>query len=392
MTTVTSTARHDMPRCGAYRGPVRTSGHRPTVLHVAADWGIPSERFVVDLVRAAHRTRPVVVCGRRHLVPEPPPVPVTEVMRLLPDRPEDRLRRPVRALIAASAALRRAGLLHAHFGYWAPHAAAVARRLHRPWVVSLHGYDVLVMARDEPELHRVVAADAVVGPSRVLARVATARGVPPERVRVIPAGIDLDRYPFRERTLDREGGVLVTFAGRFVAKKGVLDAARAMAAVHARYPQLRCRFVGYGPLEAQLRAELERLRLPADVRDGRQAGAVERALADTHLLLTPSRTAGDGDAESLGLVNIEAQACGVPVVSTRHGGIPEAVAEHAGVLVPEGDTDALSGALGDLATHPERWAAMGRAGRAHVEQHYRLADRAGDVEDLYLELLAATGR
>jgi colanic acid/amylovoran biosynthesis glycosyltransferase len=156
-----------------------------------------------------------------------------------------------------------------------------------------------------------------------------------------------------------------------------------MAAVQSTHPHLRCRFVGFGPLEADLRAELERLRLDATITDGRPPDAVRSALAETDLVVTPSRTAADGDAESLGLVNIEAQACGVPVLSTRHGGIPEAVGADAGILVPEGDVSALARALSDLVGHPEQWAAMGRAGRAHVEQRFRLADRVRDVEDLY---------
>lgn len=360
---------------------------RPTVLHVLADWGIPSERFVVDLLRGTTRTRSFVACGRRHHVVDAPRVPVRAMLPLLPRRPEDRLRRQIRALLAAYAALHRVDLLHAHFGYYAAHTAAVARRLHRPWIVSLHGYDVLVMAPNDPELDRVVQADAVIVPSAFLAAAAVDRGFPEERIRVIPSGIDVASYRFKERHADGER-VTVTFAGRFVAKKGVLDAAQAMAAVQSTHPHLQCRFVGFGPLEDELRAEIERLRLTATVTDGRPGDAVRSALAETDLVLTPSRTAADGDAESLGLVNIEAQACGVPVVSTRHGGIPDAVGADAGILVPEGDVPAMAQALTDLVEHPQRWGAMGRAGRAHVEAKFRLADRVSDVEDLYAELLA----
>jgi len=360
---------------------------RPTVLHVLADWGIPSERFVVDLLRGMTRTRSLVACGRKHPVANPPRVPVRALLPLLPRRPEDRLRRQIRALLASYALVRRAQLLHAHFGYYAAHTAAVARRLNRPWLVSLHGYDVLVMAPNDPELDRVVHADAVIVPSSFLAAAAVARGFPEERIHVIPSGIDLESYTFAERR-PRADQVTVTFAGRFVAKKGVLDAAQAMAAAQRTHPHLRCRFVGFGPLEEDLRAELERLRLDAGITDGRAPDAVRSALADTDLVLTPSRTAADGDAESLGLVNIEAQACGVPVLSTRHGGIPDAVGADAGVLVPEGDVPAMTGALVALIDHPERWAAMGRSGRKHVEQRFQLADRVRDVENLYAALLA----
>src|SRR3954470_4258485 len=356
-----------------------------------ADWGIPSERFVVDLVRGLTRPRSAVVCGRQHPVADPPPVPVHALLRRLPRRPEDRLRRQIRALTAAYAVRYRARLLHAHFGYYAAHTAAVARRLHRPWLVSLHGYDVLVMAPQDPDLPRIVAADAVIVPSLFLRDVAISRGFPSARLRVIPSGIRVRDYPFRERHAVSDGVVTATFAGRFVAKKGVLDAARAMAEAQKRHPRLHCVFVGYGPLETELRDEVARLRLSATIDDGRVPGAVRAALDRTDLVITPSRTAADGDAESLGLVNVEAQACGVPVLSTRHGGIPDAVAPDAGVLVAEGDITALAGALVDLVEHPERWPAQGRAGRLHVERNFLLADRVREVEDLYAELLGRRG-
>ncbi|MGZ6792283.1 MAG: glycosyltransferase, partial [Mycobacteriales bacterium] len=273
---------------------------------------------------------------------------------------------------------RRADVLHAHFGYWAGHVEAVARRTSRPWALSLHGHDLLVEG-----CPAAASADLVVVPSTWLADRASDAGVRDDRLRVVPSGLDLSRHPFRERG-PHPGPVVVTFAGRFVEKKGVLDAARAMAGV----PGLRCRFVGTGPLEPALRALLAELRLEAEVVDGSVPGAVHRALQDTDLLLTASRVAADGDAETLGLVNLEAHACGAPVVTTASGGVPEAVSPEAAVLVPEGDVRALRDALAALAGTPERWAAMGRAGRAHVVLRHELGSRVADLEAQWRALAA----
>jgi colanic acid/amylovoran biosynthesis glycosyltransferase len=366
---------------------------KPGVLHVVADWGIPSEQFVVNLVTATTRTRSAVVCGRKHPWPAVPggnphgKVPVRALMPIAGRLPYRRRKPVIRALAAAVAVQRRADLLHAHFGYWAAHTAAVARGLRKPWVLSLHGYDVLVMAATEPEIAAVRRADAVIVPSTFLADAAAAHGFPRERIRVIPSGIDVASYPFRPRLREADAATRVTFAGRFVPKKGVLDAARAMAAARTAELPFECCFVGYGPLEEALREELARLRLPATVLDGRTPNAVRTALESTDILLTASRTAEDGDAESLGLVNIEAQACGIPVVSTRHGGIPDAVAPDAGILVAENDLPALTDALRHVASQPQQWPAMGAAGRAYVEQRFELRDRVNDVEDVYAALL-----
>jgi colanic acid/amylovoran biosynthesis glycosyltransferase len=362
----------------------------PGVLHLVADWGIPSERFVIDLVTSTRETRPAVVCGRKHPWSQTgPAVPVTELMPIAGRFPYRYRRHVIRGLATAVAVRRRSRLLHAHFGYWAAHTAVVARRRRLPWVLSLHGYDLLVMADKEPELDKLYAADLVIVPSQFLADHAVARGFDRERIRVIPSGIDVDAYDFRQRTLRPDGRVRVTFAGRFVPKKGVLDAARAMSKVATSGTPLTCRFVGYGPQEDELRSELALLRLDAEVVDGRVPGAVRTTLDDTDVLVTASQTAPDGDAESLGLVNIEAQACGIPVVSTRHGGIPDAVSPAAGILVDEHDVEALAHALHQVASAPQQWAAMGAAGRAHAEQRFRLADRVREVEEQYAALLAA---
>jgi colanic acid/amylovoran biosynthesis glycosyltransferase len=75
------------------------------------------------------------------------------------------------------------------------------------------------------------------------------------------------------------------------------------------------------------------------------------------------------------------------VVTTQHGGIPEAVSSQAAALVPEGDVTALAAAMSDLLATPGRWPAMGRAGRAHVSQNFDPASQVAEVEDLYLALL-----
>jgi glycosyltransferase involved in cell wall biosynthesis len=157
--------------------------------------------------------------------------------------------------------------------------------------------------------------------------------------------------------------------------------------VARRRPELETRFVGYGPLEGELRSLLHELGLGAEIRDGSAPGAITSALSDTHLLISPSRTASDGDAESLGLVNLEALASGIPVVTTRHGGIPEAVSPEAAAMVGEGDVAALASAVDDLLDKPSRWPAMGRAGRDHVSRHFDLRTQVAHVEAEYLALL-----
>lgn len=384
---------------------------RPTVLHVVEHWTRPSESFVADTVRSTTATRAVVAAQRRiagsaaqgwagpvhDLSGCPDAAPADPGLDTLPPRRRAVLtsaggRLPVRTALAGIAVAERAAVLHAHFGQAAQPTWRAARRLGRPFSVALHGWDLLVGAGEDPGIGEAVrAADLVVVPSRFLAGHAVAAGVSPDRLRVVPSGLDLAGLPFRART-GPTGVPVVTFAGRFAPKKGVLEAARALAAAREAGTPLRAVFVGHGPLAAELRALLAELKLDAEIRDGRAPGAVVAALAATDVVLTASHTAADGDAETLGLVNLQAQACGAPLVSVRHGGIGEAVAPAGALLVDEASGDALVGALaaavGDLLARPGDWAAMGRAGRAHVAARYELGARTAELERLWLALAA----
>jgi glycosyltransferase involved in cell wall biosynthesis len=223
-------------------------------------------------------------------------------------------------------------------------------------------------------------------PSQFLADAALRAGVLADRLRIVPAGLDLTRHTFRSRTPPIDRPPTVTFAGRYVAKKGVMDAARALAGV----PGIRVRFVGHGPLEGALRELLAELHLDAELVDGSKPDAVRRALQATDILLTASKVADDGDAETQGLVNLEALAAGVPVVTTRSGGIPETVGD-AACLVPEGDVDAMRDAVAGLVATPERWAEVGRYGRSYVERNFDLTVRAAELEQHWVDL-AGRGR
>src|SRR5205085_9701304 len=103
-----------------------------------------------------------------------------------------------------------------------------------------------------------------------------------------------------------------------------------------------------------------------------------------HVFLLPSVTAANGDQEGTPVSLIEAQATGLPVVSTFHSGIPEVVRDReTGFLVPESDVNLLTERLEYLADHPDCWEIMGSKGRAHVEAHYDIARLNRDLVALY---------
>ena len=101
-----------------------------------------------------------------------------------------------------------------------------------------------------------------------------------------------------------------------------------------------------------------------------------------------SVTASDGDMEGQGLVLQEAQAVGLPVVSTLHNGIPDGVLNGvSGYLVPEGDAHALAERVEYLIEHPGVWPEMGRCGREFVEKNYNIQMLNNKLIEIYRESL-----
>jgi colanic acid/amylovoran biosynthesis glycosyltransferase len=89
---------------------------------------------------------------------------------------------------------------------------------------------------------------------------------------------------------------------------------------------------------------------------------------------------------------MDAQAAGMPVLSTRHSGIPEVIRDgQSGFLVPERDVSALAERIGFLADHPELWPGMGRAGRAHVEENYNCEKLSHQLVDIYRQTIDQRG-
>jgi len=174
-----------------------------------------------------------------------------------------------------------------------------------------------------------------------------------------------------------------------VEKKGIEYVIRAVAQVARSFPQLRYDIIGDGPL----RAELQKLAVALSVEKIVQfhgalnAESVRNLLDEAHAFVLASVTAKDGDQEGTPVSLLEAQAAGLPVISTRHSGIPEIVLDgESGWLVPERDADALADRLNQLRNHPELAERLGRRGRKFIEARFSAAGCMNALLDIYAEL------
>lgn len=289
-------------------------------------------------------------------------------------------RRAVSAGIILAARASRARVIHQHHGYRLGDLEGPVRRLGLPLVVSLHGHDVTTHAREYPgSLAALALASAVVVPSRFLADAVASLGVPPDKLHVIPAGVNVRWFA---PTPLPDGPPEVLFVGRFVEKKGVDVLLGAWPAVRASVPDARLRLLGSGPLETLARSGDQSV--VVELTDpARRATQVRDAIRSARLVVTPSRTAADGDAETLLLVNLEAQASARPLVTTRHGGIPEYVEDgRTALVVPENDAGALAEAMVRVLTDHGLASDMAAAGR-EVALRHDVAGCTARVDELY---------
>lgn len=340
----------------------------PHVLHVMQRWGVPSETFVRSAIRDTPAGRRSVLCHDRDRS-----VPFAGALVTLEpfvSRVPHRFRGKVSGVVGLALMARtRADVIHSHFGHQLELATALRRASRRPLVASVYGRDLLVELRAEPAgLARLREAQAVIALSRYLAEEAVSFGVDPAKVSVVPLGIDPAEFPEVQRRPRRDQTLRVLFVGRFVEKKGVLEAVDALVKASEAGVEVVARFLGSGPLEQALRDRTasgsgldDRLTVEAGDRP-----AVLDAFRWADVVLSPSKTDGDGDRDTLLVVNLEAQAAGVPVVTSAIGGIPESVGPDAGILCAEGDVEALASALVDLAADPGRRLEMGERGRRWV--------------------------
>ena len=255
---------------------------------------------------------------------------------------------------AARDAARDADVLHAH---WLP-AAWVAARTDKPFVVTLHGTDVM-LAEHLPAFARSVLrrAQVVIAVSTAIADAARRFGA--HDARVIPNGVDLPVEPGTETEPPH-----ILYAGRLSKEKGVPELLRA-----AR--NLPLVVVGDGPL---------RKRVP-QARGFVARAELERRYAEAAIVACPSRR------EGFGVTCLEAMAYGKPVVASDVGGLRDLVVhEETGLLVPPRDPAALRGALERLLREVGLRRRLGVAARERARERFSWSRVIDATLDAYAEV------
>ena len=285
-------------------------------------------------------------------------------------------------------------LVHVFFGHVAIRRLVCLRLLDVPFTVSFHGIDVgwcsskSELSRHLPELF--ARAACIMARSAFMGTSLAALGCPESKIWISRAGIPVDDFIFRRRRRSTSAALTVLQVSRLISKKGLGDTIRAFRTVRNQFPDARLWIAGDGPLRADLERQTSSLGLEDSVRflGFLEPDALLGRLHEADLFVHPSSTSESGDREGIPNSMLEAMATGLPPITTRHAGIPEAIKDGwNGWMVPERSPDRLAERMLWCARNPGAVTAAGEAARQFVEQHHSLDGRMRLLDAKYEELI-----
>jgi colanic acid/amylovoran biosynthesis glycosyltransferase len=291
----------------------------------------------------------------------------------------------------------KADIIHAHFGPQGVLIAPVAEATNTPLTITFYGNDVSGLAQKSfwkkryPDTFR--SADLLIGISNHICSRLSSLGASRSKVRCWHLGVDVSRFEYRQADESFDGKtVRCIHVGRLVEKKAPIHLVKSLKHALGKLDDsfdLRLKIVGDGPLREDLERSIQRLGVEdrVSVLGATPHSQVSELLEEANLYTQHCKTATDGDQEGLGVSFIEASATGLPIVATRHNGLPDVILDgETGILVEEGDSEAMGNAIASLAERPREWVKMGEAGRQHIESAFDLHKQVTTMKHWFSEL------
>ena len=286
----------------------------------------------------------------------------------------------------------RLDLFHVHYAIPHSTAAFLSKQMTgTPYVVTLHGSDVTILGSDPSYLpvntHSVESADAITAVSSFMAKIAHERLGIEQEITIIPNLVDVDVFTqapreIIERNMKRD--IVVIHVSNFRPVKRVQDLIYAMSIVAKEVDGARLVLVGDGPDRYRIERLVETLDLRRHVHLTGYRSDVPNLLRCSDVLVLPSET------ESAPLTLLEGLSCGLPVVATRVGGIPEIVENNVnGFLVPPKHPEAIAEKILELNSDKELRARLGKAARMTVLERYTAEKVVPLYEEVYNKVLSA---
>ena len=294
-------------------------------------------------------------------------------------------------------------LMHAHFAEAASSAVSISDALQIPFVFHLRGGAEMM---SDSELRKKAfqlpyllwrrrlweRSSMFLCVSSFIRDKALQAGFPAHKTRVHYTGIDITRFSPSDSPAEKDKN-LVLYVGRLVAYKGADHLVRAMQTVRLANSDAHLVVIGDGTLRPDLERLAPSLGVPCQFLGEQPWSVVRTWLERARVFCGPSLTLPDGMSEAFGNVFTEAQAMGVPVVSYRHGGIPETMLDgKTGLLADERDEKQLAANLSRYLSDANFWAYSREWGMRWVRENFDVLKQTAKLETLYDEVLGGAAK
>jgi len=272
--------------------------------------------------------------------------------------------------------------VHAHFAGMAARTAFwVAKFFPITFSFTAHANDIFVPRNFEIGLEKLIQTARLIITETDYSEKFLRERFPEraDRIHRIYNGLNLAEFGHANFSFDPP---LIVAIGRLIAKKGFANLIRACGLLIEHRISFRCEIFGEGPLENQLRAQIEELGLQERVQllGAKPQHDLREHLARANVFVMPSVAEAEGGMDNLPTVIMEAMAAGLPVVSTRIGGIPEMVVENeTGFLVQPEDAMALVGAIEKVTNDRSLGQRLGQAGHERAQKLFSIEKNARDL-------------
>lgn len=255
-----------------------------------------------------------------------------------------------------------------------------------PLFVIFHGFDASIkntLSENKEGYEKIFqSAAGIVAVSKAMRQKLIELGASAEKIIWSPCGVDPSKFQVGDPSKSKP---VLFGVGRFVEKKAPYLTILAFKNVAEKHPEAQLRLAGDGPLLGPCKRLIQALQLSNSVilLGSCDHTTVAKEMQSARAFVQHSLVAENGDSEGTPVAVIEAQMCGIPVISTKHAGIPDIVIDgETGFLVDEADVNAMAEAMISLVSNPELAYRLGAAGRKRAESMFKLSDHINDISKL----------
>ncbi|QGQ94921.1 glycosyltransferase [Paenibacillus psychroresistens] len=287
-------------------------------------------------------------------------------------------------------------LIHARFGTSGIRMLRLKEKWQIPLITSFHGCDspgTARMKKHKRSLQRLFSVgECFTVPCLAMKQELVKHGCPISKIVVQYSGINLDQFAYKERFYPLDGQIRIVHVGRLVEKKGAEILIKAFHRIQQIFPQARLILIGTGRLLKKLKQLSLDLHLENNIEflGALPHSEIAKHLEEAHIFCLPSLKDRTGNREGIPNAIKEAMACGLPVVSTFHSGIPELIKDGKnGLLVKENDVSELATKLIVLIKQPETWRKLGLNARVKIEADFNREIQTNNLERLFDQVIKA---